>query len=50
MYFITELPSDLHASDVIAITSVALVLALVATIYPSWRASRVRPAEALRYE
>jgi len=50
VYFISELPSDLHASDVVAITSVALVLALVATIYPSWRASRVRPAEALRYE
>jgi lipoprotein-releasing system permease protein len=50
VYFINELPSDLHAADVVAITSVALVLALVATIYPSWRASRVRPAEALRYE
>jgi lipoprotein-releasing system permease protein len=50
VYFITELPSDLRAADVVAITSVALVLALVATIYPSWRASRVRPAEALRYE
>ena len=50
VYFITELPSDLHAFDVIAITSVAFVLALLATIYPSWRASRVRPAEALRYE
>ena len=50
VYFISELPSDLHAADVVAITSVALVLALVATIYPSWRASRVRPAEALRYE
>jgi lipoprotein-releasing system permease protein len=50
VYFINELPSDLHASDVIAITSVALVLSLIATLYPSWRASRVRPAEALRYE
>jgi lipoprotein-releasing system permease protein len=50
VYFISELPSDLHAADVVAITAVALVLALVATVYPSWRASRVRPAEALRYE
>jgi lipoprotein-releasing system permease protein len=50
VYFISELPSDLHAADVAAITAVALVLALVATVYPSWRASRVRPAEALRYE
>jgi len=50
VYFINELPSDLRAADVIAITSVALVLSLIATLYPSWRASRVRPAEALRYE
>jgi lipoprotein-releasing system permease protein len=50
VYFINELPSDLQAADVIAITSVALVLSLIATLYPSWRASRVRPAEALRYE
>ena len=50
VYFISELPSDLHAADVVAITCVALFLSLVATIYPSWRAARVRPAEALRYE
>ncbi len=50
VYFISELPSDLRSADVIAITSVALVLSLVATLYPSWRAARVRPAEALRYE
>jgi lipoprotein-releasing system permease protein len=50
VYFISELPSDLYASDVILIAAVALALSLLATIYPSWRASRVRPAEALRYE
>ena len=50
VYLITELPSDLHRSDVIAIAVVSLVLSLLATIYPSWRASRVNPAEALRYE
>jgi lipoprotein-releasing system permease protein len=50
VYFITELPSDLHLSDVVAICAVALSLSLLATVYPSWRASRVRPAEALRYE
>jgi lipoprotein-releasing system permease protein len=50
VYFINDLPSDLRSADVIAVTAVALVLSLVATIYPSWRASRVRPAEALRYE
>jgi lipoprotein-releasing system permease protein len=50
VYQITDLPSELHAYDVVATALVALVLTLSATIYPSWRASRVNPAEALRYE
>ena len=50
VYYISELPSDLHWNDVISVAVVSLVLAFVATIYPSWRASRVNPAEALRYE
>jgi len=50
IYLITELPSDLQRGDVIAIGVVSLVLSLLATIYPSWRASRINPAEALRYE
>ncbi len=50
VYYISELPSDLQRGDVLAITLVSLVLSLVATLYPSWRASRVNPAEALRYE
>ena len=50
IYFIAELPSELRRADVIAIAAVSLVMSFVATIYPSWRASRVRPAEALRYE
>ncbi|MEW9898534.1 lipoprotein-releasing ABC transporter permease subunit [Chitinivorax sp. PXF-14] len=50
VYFITELPSDLQWSDVGTITIVSLILSLLATLYPSWRASRVNPAEALRYE
>ena len=50
VYLISELPSDLHWGDVGIITVIALVLSLLATLYPSWRASRVRPAEALRYE
>ena len=50
VYYITELPSDLQNADVIAITLVSLFLSLVATLYPSWRAARVNPAEALRYE
>ena len=50
VYFINYLPSDLHADDVVVIGLVSCVLAFVSTVYPSWRASRVRPAEALRYE
>ena len=50
VYVISSLPSDLHWSDVWTIGSVAIVLAFLATIYPSWRAARVKPAEALRYE
>jgi lipoprotein-releasing system permease protein len=50
VYYISDLPSDLHLSDVVAITATSLVLSLLATLYPSYRASRVNPAEALRYE
>jgi lipoprotein-releasing system permease protein len=50
IYVISELPSDLRWHDVYTIGSVAVILAFVATLYPSWRASGVRPAEALRYE
>jgi lipoprotein-releasing system permease protein len=50
VYYISNLPSELQWSDVTTITGVAFVLALVATIYPSWRAARVNPAAALRYE
>jgi lipoprotein-releasing system permease protein len=50
VYMITELPSDLQRGDVITVALVSLVLSFVATLYPSWRASRVNPAEALRYE
>ena len=50
VYYISNLPSELQWGDVITITAVSFALSLVATIYPSWRASRVNPAEALRYE
>jgi len=50
VYYISELPSDLQKSDVISITLLSLVLSFIATLYPSWRASRINPAEALRYE
>ena len=50
VYYISKLPSKLIWGDVATIAMVALVLAFLATLYPSWRASRVQPAEALRYE
>ncbi|HEY6967348.1 MAG TPA: lipoprotein-releasing ABC transporter permease subunit [Burkholderiales bacterium] len=50
IYYITELPSDVQLGDVTTIGLVSLALSFVATLYPSWRASRVNPAEALRYE
>ena len=50
VYQIGELPSELRAADVMVTALVSLVLSLVATVYPSWRASKLRPAEALRYE
>ncbi len=50
VYLITELPSKVLMSDVTTITLMSLGLSLLATLYPSWHASRVNPAEALRYE
>jgi lipoprotein-releasing system permease protein len=50
VYYISDLPSELRWPDVGRITGVALVLSLVATLYPAWRASRTQPAEALRHE
>lgn len=50
IYVISELPSDLRWADVYTIGGVAVILAFVATLYPSWWAARVKPAEALRYE
>jgi len=50
VYYISDLPSQLESSDVIRISLLSLALGLLSTIYPAWRASRVQPAEALRYE
>jgi lipoprotein-releasing system permease protein len=50
VYYISDLPSDVQLRDVATIGVVSLVMSFIATIYPSWRASRVNPAEALRYE
>jgi lipoprotein-releasing system permease protein len=50
VYLISEIPSELRWGDVGWIGGVAVLLAFLATLYPSWSASRTRPAEALRYE
>ena len=50
IYLISKMPSDPQRGDIVPITVISLILAFVATLYPSWRASRVNPAEALRYE
>ncbi len=50
IYLISRMPSEPLASDIFPIALISLVLSFVATLYPSWRASRVNPAEALRYE
>ena len=50
IYLISRMPSDPQRADILPIALVSLVLAFLATLYPSWRASRVNPAEALRYE
>jgi lipoprotein-releasing system permease protein len=50
IYYISEVPSDLHWNDVGWIAAIAVVFCLLATIYPAWRAARTQPAAALRYE
>ena len=50
VYYISELPSKLVWSDVYSIAGMAFFLSLLATIYPAWQASRINPAEVLRYE
>ena len=50
IYFISDMPSDPRMSDIIPIALFSFLLSLAATLYPSWRAARTQPAEALRYE
>jgi lipoprotein-releasing system permease protein len=50
LYLISRMPSDPHQSDIVPVVVISLLMAFAATLYPSWRASQVNPAEALRYE
>ena len=50
VYYITGLPYELDAGEVVLIAAVALTMSFLATLYPAWRAARTQPAEALRYE
>jgi len=50
VYYLNELPSQVNYGDVAVIALVAMLICFLAAIYPSWRASRLDPAEALRYE
>ena len=50
LYYLSQLPADMNPNETAAIVIMALALAILATLYPSWRASRLDPVEALRYE
>jgi len=50
LYFLSHLPADMDSSETVAVVVMALMLSLLATLYPSWRAARLDPVEALRYE
>ncbi|HKG77441.1 MAG TPA: lipoprotein-releasing ABC transporter permease subunit [Beijerinckiaceae bacterium] len=49
LYFLSRLPADVNASEVVTVVGMALILSLLATLYPSWRAARLDPVQALRY-
>ena len=50
IYFLSQLPAEIDWKEVVAVITMAFVLSVLATVYPAWRASRLDPAEALRYE
>jgi lipoprotein-releasing system permease protein len=50
LYYLSQLPAEMDTGETVSVVIMALVLAVLATLYPSWRASRLDPVEALRYE
>ena len=50
IYFLTSLPSEPDVAEIISIVGISMLLSLLATIYPAWKAAKMLPAEALRYE
>jgi lipoprotein-releasing system permease protein len=50
IYFLSHMPAEMDVGEVVAVVAMALTLTLLATLYPSWRAARLDPVEALRYE
>jgi lipoprotein-releasing system permease protein len=50
LYFLSRLPAEMDAGETMAVAAMTLTLSLLATVYPSWRAARLDPVEALRYE
>ena len=50
LYYLSQMPAEMNSSEVVSVVIMALTLSVIATLYPSWRASRLEPVEALRYE
>ena len=50
LYYLSQLPAEMDTGETVSVVIMALVLSVLATLYPSWRASRLDPVEALRYE